>query len=537
MDYARKACIFHQFMAQELVNIQQQEQQLAQQQRLTASQVMAVRMLEMPLPQMEQNVQMEMDENPALEGEMPEEYGVDGGFDGGAEPAGLYDDDAEASAGGDEDEELRQMSEKEERRMEEEERADELDMALDRLDDDDRMEQSDYERSNNRDADADQEERVFGNMESFYDKLQEQVGEQVLTEREELIMQYLIGSLDSDGLLRKDLATLSDEIAIHEYVDVAEEELEHVLTILQSFDPAGIGTQSLQQCLLIQIFRKKPTPMTSMMHKVVSDYFDLFTRKQWKKIAGRMSLDECTAEEVFAEICKLNPRPGAALGETVGRSVEQVTPDVTIMVNEDDSISFTLNKGRVPELHVAREFDDMIEAYRQNPGSMTRRDKEALLYAQQKVNRAKMFIDAVRQRQRTMMLTVRALIKLQRRYLLSGDESDLKPMILKDVAQLTNLDVSTVSRACNSKYAETPWGTVSLKSFFSDAYNTGNGEEVSTREIKNALRELLQNEPKGKPLSDIKLAAEMKRLGYPIARRTVAKYREQLGFPPSNLRK
>ncbi|MBQ0075313.1 MAG: RNA polymerase factor sigma-54 [Prevotella sp.] len=503
----------------ELSNIQQQEQQLTQQQRLRAQQVMIVRMLEMPLAQFEQNVQTELDENPALEGERGDEQEMYG------------DDYAMGSSDGDE------AYDGDDAEMEREERADELDKVLDSIDSDDRMEQSNYERANNNDPDADQEECIYGNMESFYDKLREQMGEQSLTERQELIMEYLIGSLDSDGLLRKDLYILSDEIAVHEYIDVSVEEIEHVLNILQSFDPAGIGAQSLQQCLLIQIFRKQPTPVTKLMHTVISEYYDLFARKHWKKIAEKMGMSDYTAEEVFAEIRRLNPRPGASLGETMGRSVEQITPDFTLDISDDGEISFTLNKGRVPMLYVSHDFEEMIDTYRQNPQSMTRRDKEALVYAQQKVNRAKMYIDAIRQRQQTMIATMRALIVLQKQYLISGDESDLKPMILKDVAERSQLDISTVSRVCNSKYAETPWGTIPLKSLFSDGYDTGNGDEVSTREIKNALKELISREAKGKPLSDIKLAAEMKRLGYPIARRTVAKYREQLGIPPSNLRR
>lgn len=509
-------------MAQELVNIQQQEQQLTQQQRLKAQQVMVVRMLEMPLAQFEQNVQTELDENPAIEPDSDEEM-----MGAGDEPFG-GEEMAEDGLDGQNAEEVEQ---------EREDRADELDKVLNSLDSDDRLEQSNYERSNNSDPDADQEERIFGNTESFYDKLHEQMGEQSLTERQEMIMEYLIGSLDCDGLLRKELSAVSDDIAVHEYIDLTEDEIQPVLNILQSFDPAGVGAQSLQQCLLIQIFCKQPSHITSLMRTVISDYFELFSRKHWKKIADKMGMSEVTANEVFAEIRRLNPRPGAALGETMGRNTEQITPDVTIDTDDDGSISFNLNKGKVPTLCISNDFIDMIDTYRQNPNSMTRRDKEALVYAQQKVNRARMFIEAVRQRQQTMTATMRSIIALQRKYLLSGDESDLKPMILKDVAERAKLDISTVSRVCNSKYAETPWGIIPLKSLFSDGYNTGNGDEVSTREIKNALKELILAEPKEQPLSDIKLAAELKKIGYPIARRTVAKYREQMGIPTSNLRK
>ncbi len=504
-------------MNQSLTQTQEQQLLQQQQQRLTAQQVMVVRMLEMPLPQLEQSIQAEMDENPALEGEPS---------DGGDEMT-VAADNGNGDSGGDEN------FEAEEERKEREE---ELDSVLDSLDRDDRLESSNYERANNHDPDADYEERVFGNTESFYDTLREQMREQSLTERQEMIMEYLIGSLDNDGLLRKDLAAISDEIAIREYVDVTEDEIEHCLNVLQSFDPAGIGAQSLQQCLLIQIFRRQPSRLTNLMHRVINECYTDFTRKRWDKISERLGMSEYTAEEVLAEIKRLNPRPGAALGETMGRTTEQVTPDFIIDCDDNGTISFTLNSGKMPQLYVSRDFEDMIDAYRKNPQSMTRTDKEALLYAQQKVSRARSYIEAIQQRQRTMTATMRGIIALQRDYLLSGDEADLRPMILKDVAERAGVDISTVSRVCSSKYAETPWGIIPLKGFFSDGYDTGNGEEVSTRRIKNALRELIESESKGKPLSDIKLAAELKKMGFPIARRTVAKYREQLGIPPANLR-
>ncbi len=500
--------------------IQTQEQQLVQQQqqRLTAQQVMVVRMLEMPLAQLEQNIQAEMDENPALDGNAQD-----------TEMAGAAS--VEQNDGGDTGSEETFEAEEERR-----EREDELDSVLDSLDKDDRIAGSNYERANNTDPDADQEERIYGNTESFYDKLTEQMGEQELDERQQMIMQYLIGSLDNDGLLRKELADVSDEIAIKEYIDVSEEEIEHCLNILQSFDPAGIGAQSLQQCLLIQIFRKRPSRVTTLMYKVINDCYTDFTRKRWDKIRERLAISEYTAQEVLKEIKKLNPRPGAALGETMGRNMQHVTPDFIIDTDDNGNVSCTLNRGKMPQLFVSAEFEDMIDAYRKNPQSMNRSDKEALLYAQQKVNRAKAYIDAIRQRQDTMTTTMRSIIGLQKPFLLSGDEADLKPMTLKDVAQQAGVDISTVSRVCSSKYAETPWGIISLKTFFSDAYDTGAGGAVSTRIIKKTLKELVEQETKGKPLSDIKLAEEMKKLGYPIARRTVAKYREQMGIPPSNLR-
>ena len=506
-------------MAQELSNTQEQQivQELKQTHSLNAQQVLMMRMLEMPLMQFEENVRTEMDENPALDGDGQD----DSDFSDYSENSD-YSDNSENS---------------DSQESSEDERRDELDSVLESMSSDDRLDTSDYNRQNNHDPDADREERVWGNEESFYDRLHEQVGEHELTERQEIIMDYLIGSLDGDGLLRKDLASLSDEIAVHEYIDVSTDELERVLTILQGFDPPGIGAQSLQQCLQIQILRKNPTPITKLMHEVVSEHWTDFARKHWKRIAEQMQMGSATAEEVFAEIRRLNPRPGAALGETMGRSTEQLTPDFVITIDDDENIQFAINRGKVPELHVSREFEDMIDAYRQNPSSMTRTDKEGLLYAQQKVTRARLYIEAIKQRQRTMRDTMRAIIRLQRKYILTGDDSDLRPMILKDVADIAGIDLSTVSRVCSTKYVQLPWGTIRMKQFFSVRYNVGGGEEVSTREIKNALQEIIDAEPNGKPLSDIKLAAELKKRGYPIARRTVAKYREQLGIPIAALRK
>lgn len=514
-------------MAQKLSHTQ--EQKLIQEQKqthtLTAQQVIMMRMLEMPLMQFEESVQTEMNENPALTSESEEDSHDNSDFDG--EGFATPDDDGSI------DSEEEAFAEQQER----EERKDELDSVLDSFDRDDRLEGSNYERANNHDPDAEQEERIYGNTESFYDYLRDQVNEQELTERQEVIMEYLIGSLDADGLLRKDLVALSDEIAIHEYIDVSTDEIERVLTILQSFDPAGVGAQSLQQCLLIQIFRKKSTPLTKLMYQVINNHYDDFVHKRWQRIADKMQMGEATKQEVFKEIQRLNPRPGAALGETMGHSTQQVTPDFIIDTDDEDNITLTLNKGKVPTLYVSRDFEEMIDAYRQNPSSMTRTDKEGLLYAQQKVNRARSYIEAIKQRHHTMIITMRAVVQLQKKYILSGDDNDLKPMKLKDIADIAKVDISTVSRVCGSKYVQLPWGVIKVKQFFSDRYDTGNGEEVSTREIKNALQEIIDAESKQKPLSDIKLAAELKKRGYPIARRTVAKYREQLGIPIAVLRK
>jgi len=273
------------------------------------------------------------------------------------------------------------------------------------------------------------------------------------------------------------------------------------------------------------------------MHTVVSDYWNEFSHKHWQRIADAMHMSEATAEEVFREIRRLNPRPGASLGEAMGRSTEQVIPDFIITWDDDEVIRLTLNKGKVPRLCVSRDFEELIDTYRQSSSTMTRTDKEALLYAQQKVYRARSYIEAIEQRRHTMMLTMQVVIRLQRKYILSGDDSDLRPMKLKDVADIAGVDLSTVSRVCSTKYVQLPWGIIRAKQFFSAKYDVGGGEEVSTREIKNTLQDIIDQEDKKHPLSDIRIAAELKKKGYPIARRTVAKYREQLGIPIAALRK
>jgi RNA polymerase sigma-54 factor len=378
---------------------------------------------------------------------------------------------------------------------------------------------------------------VYGETESFYDQLKEQVGEMELTDKERDIIEYLIGSLDDDGLLRKDLSIVSDELAIYHNIDASEKEIEHVLLILQAFDPAGIGARSLQECLLLQIERRDPSKLRDLMERVVNDYFEAFTRKHWDKIQEDLKLNDTQAEALFHELRKLNPRPGASLGETVGRSMQQITPDFIVDTQDDGTITFTLNNGEVPELKVSQSFVDSMKEYQQNKEHMSKQTKEALLYIKKKVDAAQGFIEAVKVRRHTLSVTMRAIIQLQRQFFLDGDEASIRPMILKDVAEKSGLDISTVSRVSNSKYAQTRWGTFPLRHFFSDGYVTESGEELSTRQIKAALRDLVDAEDKRKPLSDDQLKDLLAEKGFPIARRTVAKYREQLGIPIARLRK
>ncbi len=497
--------------------IQEQLQQQKLGQTFSQQQLLQSSLIELPVAQLVDRINTEMNDNPALETESP------------------YDDDTiateEADFGGGSDAD---GAEDFETATEREERQSALDEALNGIGRDDEdlpVYQSGSSYS------EDREEMVYGETESFYDQLKEQVGEMELTDKERDIIEYLIGSLDDDGLLRKDLSIVSDELAIYHNIDASEKEIEHVLLILQAFDPAGIGARSLQECLLLQIERRDPSKLRDLMERVVNDYFEAFTRKHWDKIQEDLKLNDTQAEALFHELRKLNPRPGASLGETVGRSMQQITPDFIVDTQDDGTITFTLNNGEVPELKVSQSFVDSMKEYQQNKEHMSKQTKEALLYIKKKVDAAQGFIEAVKVRRHTLSVTMRAIIQLQRQFFLDGDEASIRPMILKDVAEKSGLDISTVSRVSNSKYAQTRWGTFPLRHFFSDGYVTESGEELSTRQIKAALRDLVDAEDKRKPLSDDQLKDLLAEKGFPIARRTVAKYREQLGIPIARLRK
>ena len=504
--------------------IQTQEQKLQQLQRLSAQQMLQVKMLEMPLNELEDNINAELDDNPALETENPD----DALMGEGNEDRSALDDSDNSNDDEFGDDAYEAQSEKEERK-------DELDQALESIGKDDQMPDYNTDRYNTQNADY--EEMVYGDTTSFYDKLKEQMDMQILTDKEKQIMEYLIGSLDEDGLLRKDLDSICDELIIYHNIDVSEKEIEHVLHKLQSFDPAGVGGRSLQECLLLQVKRLPKGVLRKTMEEVFEDYFDEFTKKHWDKIKSGLELNETQLETLKDEIRKLNPKPGASLGETDGRNMQQINPDFIVDTADDGTITFTLNRGNMPELTVSPSFTDMIETYKRHKDQMSRKDKEALLYAKEKVDKAQGFIEAIKQRRHTLIITMKAIIDIQRQFFLDGDEADHKPMILKDVAERTKLDISTISRVRIEKYVQTKWGVFPLKFFFTDSYTTEDGEELSTRKIKIALQHLIENEDKKKPLSDDAISKVMKEKGFPIARRTVAKYREQLGIPVARLRK
>jgi len=481
--------------------------------------MLQVKLLEMPLTELQENIAMEADDNPALETVSPEDS------EERQEEFSSETDDMDFDG-----------------QNEHEERASALDEALESIGRDDRM--PDYDTSRRPARNADYEEMVYGDTVSFYDKLREQAGETDLTASQREVLDYLIGSLDDDGLLRKDLDTLCDELAIYHNINVSVSEIRDVLKVLQGFEPAGIGARSLQECLLLQIRRWKedgPEHLrdrdTDLLETLIRDHWDAFTKRHWDKIQTAMSLSDAQLDRLKAEIRRLNPKPGASLGETLGRSTQQITPDFFVDTAEDGSVSFTVNRGDIPVLTVSPSFTEMIDTYRQNKESMSRTQKEALLYAKEKVEKAQGYIEAIRQRQHTLYVTMKAIIKWQKAFFQDGDEADLKPMRLQDIEQMTGLDKSTISRVCNIKYAQTKWGTFPLRFFFSSGYTKADGEELSTRKIKLALKEIISGEDARRPLSDDALAERMKQAGYPIARRTVAKYREQMNIPVARLRK
>lgn len=500
-------------MTQGSRQVQAQAQQ--QVQTLSPQQILVVRLLELPAVELEDRIRGELLENPALE-EGREET-----------PGDEYANDNEA-----------------ETTQQEEEGNTDYDSLSDYLTEDDIP---DYKlQEHNRSKGEQAEEIPFSDATSFYETLKEQLGERALTEHQRELAEYLIGSLDDDGLLRKSLESISDELAIYSGIEASTQELEEMLKVIQDFDPAGLGARNLQECLLIQIRRKikqqqpTPDPLLLLEESIVSECYEEFTRKHWDKIQQKFQLLEYKEEDIdraIKEICKLNPRPGASMGEAIGKNMQQIIPDFLVDTYDDGTINLSLNNRNVPELRVSRDFTEMVEEHTKNKENQSKESKEAMLFLKQKMDAAQGFIDAVKQRQQTLMTTMQAIIDLQRPFFLEGDESLLRPMILKDVAERTGLDISTISRVSNSKYVQTNFGIYPLKFFFGDSYTTEDGEEMSVREIRKVLKECIDSEDKKKPYTDDELADILKEKGYPMARRTVAKYRQQMNIPVARLRR
>lgn len=487
-------------MSQGSHQIQTQAQQLAQ--TLSPHQILVVKLLELPTMELEERVRAEILDNPALEeGKDPSEQDHD--IDTDLNEDNLYSNE-------------------------------DLSLGDYRTEDD----IPDYKlQEHNRSKGEVAEEIPFSDSVSFYEMLLEQLRMQHLTEEEEVMAEYLIGSLDDDGLLRKGMQTLIDELMLYRSIYSNEAEVERILSIIQEFDPAGIGARSLQECLLLQLKRKPDSPLKKIEVEIIEKYCDDFTRKNKEKIVQRLNISEETYDEAINELTKLNPRPGSSLGDIVGKNFQQIIPDFLVEAEEDGSINLTLNNGNVPELHLSREFNELLEEHTTNKENQSKESKDAFLFLKQKVDAAQGFINAIKQRQQTLLTTMQVIIDLQRPFFQEGDETLLKPMILKDVAEKAKLDVSTISRVSNSKYVQTNYGIYPLRFFFSDGYTTEEGEELSIREIKQLLKECVEHENKENPYNDDELADILREKGYPIARRTVAKYRQQLNIPTARLRR
>ena len=388
--------------------------------------------------------------------------------------------------------------------------------------------------ANNYSSDQDDKSIPYASGSSFTQQLTDQLNTYRLEEQEYLIAKFLIGSIDDSGYMRRPLLDLTDDLAFTQNIYTDVETIEKVLKVVQQLDPAGVGARDLQECLLIQLQRKAQTPHTELAGLIVEKTFERFTKKHYLKLQKKFNITENQLKDAIQEIERLNPKPGSSFSNNL-RSVEHVVPDFTIKI-VDGVLSLTLNARNAPELHISKSYSEMLLGYKASK-EKSKAQKEAVQFIKQKLDSAKWFIDAIRQRQQTLYVTMSAIMQYQKAYFLSGDEEQLRPMILKDIADEIEMDISTVSRVANSKYVNTPYGTKLIKEFFSESMTNDQGEEVSTREIKSILKTVIVEEDKKKPLTDEKLAKILKEKGYPIARRTVAKYREQLEFPVARLRK
>ncbi|MDA3954654.1 MAG: RNA polymerase factor sigma-54 [Bacteroidales bacterium] len=471
-------------------------------QKLSPQQIQMIKLLEIPTIQLEQRIKKEMEENPVLEEGKDEEF---------------------------QDESEEEVTE------------DNIENDIDEFSLDDYINEEDtpsYKLSaNNYSKDDKKDDIPFSIGISFHEHLQNQIGLKHLTEKEEILALYLIGNIDDDGYVRRKLESIVNDLAFSQNIETNEDEILKVLRIIQDLEPLGVGARTLQECLLKQIENKdQKIPEINLSRKILKYYFIEFTKKHYDKIITRLNISEEELKASINEILKLNPRPGSSFNDS-SVAIQTLVPDFILDSNEG-VLLLSLNAKNVPELKLSYTYTEMLQSYSQkNKNEKTKSDKEAITFVKQKLDSAKWFIDAIKQRQNTLLLTMNAIIEYQHQYFLEGDESMLKPMILKDIAEITNLDISTISRVANSKYIQTHFGIYSLKYFFSEGLQTDSGEEVSTREIKSILKECIENEEKKKPLTDDKLTEFLKDKGYQIARRTVAKYREQLNLPVARLRK
>ena len=470
-------------------------------QKLSPQQIQVIKLLEIPTMLLEQRIKKELEENPVLELESDNPDNLEG-----------YDDNSN----------------------EQNQESDEEFSFDDYYTDDDEI--PTYKTTtNNYSKDDKYVEIPFSVGITFHESLYDQLGMINLTEQERQLAEYIIGNIDDDGYLRRDLLSISDDLAFSIGIEVSPEELKKALNIVHSLDPPGVGARDLQECLLLQLNRKG-SGNHKLAKTIIQDFFTEFTRKHYEKIKRKLELDDEQLKEGIDQVLKLNPKPGSAYSNPHNKSNQHIIPDFILEI-VDGELSLTLNQQNVPELKINKTYLEMLHSLVRNDKKKNKNQRDALVYVKQKVDSAKWFIDAIRQRNHTLLLTMSEIISFQKEYFQDGDETKLRPMILKDIAEKTGLDISTISRVSNSKYIQTHFGIYPLKFFFSEAMQKDDGEEVSTRKIKKILQDCIDNEDKRKPLTDEKLTQVLNENSYNIARRTVAKYREQLGIPVARLRK
>ncbi|MFD0992502.1 RNA polymerase factor sigma-54 [Tenacibaculum geojense] len=474
-------------------------------QKLSPQQIQLMKLIQLPTQAFEERLKQEIEENPAL--------------DTGKEESDNFEDtltnDTDYDDSGNE-------------------KIDAEDINIDEYLSDD--EYPSYKtQSNNYAADDDDKQVPYAAGTTFHQSLLNQLNTFRIDEEEKAIAEFLVGSIDDSGYIRREVIDLVDDLAFTQNIFTTEDKVEKVLkNVVQQLDPTGVGARDLKECLIIQLNAKNHKETTELAITILENAFDHFVKKHYKRLLEKFDISEDKLKDVISEISKLNPKPGSSYAGN-NKIVEQIVPDFSIRIIEGE-LELTLNARNAPELHVSKEYNNMLKGY-QDSKEKSKSQKDAVLFIKQKLDAAKWFIDAIKQRQQTLLITMNAIMHHQKEYFLTGDERKLKPMILKDIADEINMDVSTVSRVANSKYVSTPYGTKLIKEFFSESMKNDQGEDVSTREIKKILETVVSEEDKRKPLTDEKLSKILKEKGYPIARRTVAKYREQLDIPVARLRK
>ncbi|MBN2669657.1 MAG: RNA polymerase factor sigma-54 [Bacteroidales bacterium] len=467
-------------------------------QKLSPQQIQLIKLLEVPTIELEQRIKRELEENPTLEeGREEDEENMD-------EENHEQEDDDEFTL---------------------EDYLNEEDIPSYRL------------NANNHSKDDEKKEIPLSIGASFYESLYDQLGLKKLSEEEYDLAKYIIGNIDEDGYLRREIPMIADDLMFRQNISVSDEELEEILKIIQSFDPPGVGCRDLQECLILQLERKDmENKAVKTAYEILNNNFEEFTKKHYNKLTAKYGITEQDLKLVLEEIIKLNPKPGSSFVSPGSRPTQHITPDF-LLDFEDGQLKLSLNSRNAPELKVSRTYVNMLEDYANNKSNQSQEQKDTVQFIRQKLDSAKWFIDAIKQRQQTLFKTMNAILEFQKEYFQEGDIKSLRPMILKDIAEKTELDISTISRVANSKYIQTHFGIFPLKSFFSEAMQTTEGEDVSSKEIKAIMEELIGQEDKRKPLTDDKLSDLLNEKGYRIARRTVAKYREQMGIPVGRMRK